>query len=329
MTAAARPLSPGPAPPGIARAHATNRVPTATPDQSVGEVRAALPGAQFDCADDVAVLDGRSLSGLLPIERLLAADAHARVGDVMDADPPVAALGEDQETVAWQMVRLGESSVAVVDAAGDFAGLVPPHRMIGVLLAEHDEDVARLGGYLASTRRARQAAEEPVARRLWHRLPWLLVGLAGAIASAGLVGAFEKELEENVLLAFFIPGVIYMSAAIGTQTQAVLIRGLSVGVSVGQVLRRELVSGLVISLVLAVLLFPIVLAGWGDGEVAFAVAVALLVSSAAATIVAIALPWAFQRLGSDPAFGSGPLATIVQDVLTILIYLGTAVLVVA
>jgi magnesium transporter len=314
---------------GIARAHATNRVPTASPDQSVGEVRAALLGARFDCADDVAVLDGRSLSGVLPIERLLAADEHVRVGDVMDADPPIVALGADQETVAWEMVRRGESSVAVVDAAGHFAGLVPPHRMIGILLAEHDEDVARLGGYLASTRRARQAAEEPVARRLWHRLPWLLVGLAGAIASAGLVGEFEEELQENVLLAFFIPGVIYMAAAIGTQTQAVLIRGLSVGVSVGQVLRREVVSGLVISLVLAVVLFPIVLAGWSDVEVAFAVAVALLASSVAATLVAIALPWAFQRLGSDPAFGSGPLATIVQDVLTILIYLGTAVLVVA
>jgi magnesium transporter len=32
------------------------------------------------------------------------------------------------------------------------------------------------------------------------------------------------------------------------------------------------------------------------------------------------LPWAFGRLGFDPALGSGPVGTILQDVLTLLIY---------
>ena len=58
---------------------------------------------------------------------------------------------------------------------------------------------------------------------------------------------------------------------------------------------------------------------------AFAVAIALFVSSAAATVVAIALPWGFQLLGQDPAFGSGPLATVIQDLLTIVIYFAVAI----
>ena len=94
----------------------------------------------------------------------------------MDADPPVVTPTTHQETVAWTMVRRRESSVAVVNGKREFVGLVPPHRMLGALLAEHDEDIARLGGYLASTERARQAAEEPVGRRLWHRLPWAEAG---------------------------------------------------------------------------------------------------------------------------------------------------------
>jgi magnesium transporter len=36
------------------------------------------------------------------------------------------------------------------------------------------------------------------------------------------------------------------------------------------------------------------------------------------------LPWAFQRAGIDPAFGSGPLATVVQDLLSIAIFLAVA-----
>jgi magnesium transporter len=34
----------------------------------------------------------------------------------------------------------------------------------------------------------------------------------------------------------------------------------------------------------------------------------------------MALPWALYRSGTDPAFGSGPLATVVQDLLSLVIY---------
>lgn len=271
------------------------------------------------------MLHGSFLVGLLPVERLIAGPDDAPVGEAMDDDPPIVAPGTDVESVVWEMVRRGESSVAVVDAHGEFQGLVPPHRMVAALLAEHDEDVARLAGYLASTRRARQAAEEGVPRRLWHRLPWLLVGLAGALASAAIIAAFEDELDANLLLAFFIPGVVYMAAAIGTQTQAVLIRGFSVGVSLKTVLGREVASGVVLSLVIATALFPVVWLGWGDLGVAVAVALALLASSVVSTLVAIALPWVLQRAGSDPAFGAGPLATVLQDLLTIAIYFAVAI----
>jgi magnesium transporter len=146
----------------VAAGYATDRVPIAAADDTVARVRAALLGASFRCAEDVAVLRAdRTLAGLVPIERLLGADVDASVGGLMDADPPAVAPGADAERVAWKMVEHGESSIAVVDAQGRFAGLIPPSRMLAVLLAEHDEDLARLGGYLAGTQRARAAAEEP------------------------------------------------------------------------------------------------------------------------------------------------------------------------
>jgi magnesium transporter len=144
-----------------ARTHATDRVPVARPQEVAGAVRARLIGARFECADDVAVVEGDGLVGIVPIERLLSAPENARLGEVMDRDPPAVTPTADQESVAWEMVRRGESSVAVVDDSGRFIGLVPPHRMLRVLLTERDEDVARLGGYLASTQRARLAPRSP------------------------------------------------------------------------------------------------------------------------------------------------------------------------
>jgi len=61
---------------------------------------------------------------------------------------------------------------------------------------------------------------------------------------------------------------------------------------------------------------------------AVAVALALLAASSIASLIALALPWLIHRLGKDPAFGSGPLATVIQDVLTVAIYLVVATAVV-
>lgn len=313
---------------GSAAAHATTRVPIATPADRVGDVFAGLRGQVFDSADVIAVCSGRRLAGLLTIERLLAAAPGAVVSEVMDGDPPTVGPGTDQERAAWRAVQHGEPGLAVVDADGRFRGLIPPQRLLAVLLTEHDEDLARFGGFLASTRRARLASTEPVRRRLWHRLPWLLVGLAGAFIAAVVVGGFERQLAENVLIVFFVPGVVYLADAVGNQTVTLVVRGLSVGVGVAGVVARELVTGLTLGVVLAVLAFPVVSLAWQDSEVAAAVAIALFAASSVATVVAMALPWTISRFGKDPAFGAGPLATVVQDLVSIVIYFAVASLIV-
>jgi magnesium transporter len=132
-------------------------------------------------------------------------------------------------------------------------------------------DGERLVGLFGhTTGAARRAAEEPLLRRYLHRLPWLLVGLAGAVLAALIVGAFERRLEADVIVAFFVPGIVYLADAVGTQTEALVIRGLSVGADI-----RSTV--------------PLI-----------------------------------YRFGGDPAFGSGPLATVVQDLLPLVIYFAVA-----
>ena len=128
-----------------------------------------------------------------------------------------------------------------------------------------------------------------------------------------------------MVLAFFVPGVVYMADAVGTQTEALLIRGLSVGVDDPQHRRPRARDGPRAgrrrrperSCAFAWLI-------WDDGRAAAAVSLALMASCSIATVVAMLLPWMFQRLGRDPAFGSGPLATVIQDLLSIAIYFAIA-----
>ena len=43
--------------------------------------------------------------------------------------------------------------------------------------------------------------------------------------------------------------------------------------------------------------------------------------------MAMALPWLLDSIGLDPAFGSGPLATVIQDLLSILLYFAIAAII--
>jgi magnesium transporter len=304
--------------------HACTRVPVASPEARVGEFRRSLLGQEYESATHAVVCEAGRFLGILRIEDLLAAPDDARVAALMDREAPVVAPGVDQEVAAWRAVRHGESALSVVDATGRFLGLIPPHRLLAVLLAEHEEDLSRLGGFLAGTSAAIGASEEPVPRRFRHRLPWLLVGLAGALLAADVVSWFESGLRERVMLAFFIPGIVYLADAVGTQTETVVVRGLSVGVRLREMAVRELLTGPAIGLALALAASPIVLWRWGDARLALIVGVSLFAACSTATLSAMALPWGLDRFGLDPAFGSGPLATVIQDLLSILIYFAVA-----
>jgi magnesium transporter len=295
-------------------------VATTGPDEPVGEVLTRLRAmSRLETAADIAVVDRGRLVGLIPIEALLAAPDHNLAGSIMDPDPPVVGPGVDQEIAAAKAVTKGESSLAVIDDSGSFLGLIPPHRMVSVLLEEHREDLARLSGYLHQASSAREASEESVGRRLWHRFPWLAAGLAAAMAAAAIVAGFEQGLATHVELAFFIPGIVYIADAVGTQTEVLVVRGLSVGVSIGRIVWRELATGLSLGLILALLAFPAVLY-WVNRPVALTVSMSIWAASTVATLVAMSLPWLISRFGADPAFGSGPLATVIQDLLSLAIY---------
>jgi magnesium transporter len=290
---------------------------------SVGEARERLAGSSVS-GPDLPVCAGERLVGIVPVERLLTARDDVLLESIMDRPRAVAAPDDDQERVALQAARTRARSVAVVDESGRFLHMVAPESVIAVLSDEHEEDLARIGGFLARSGSARTAAEEDVRLRLWHRLPWLAIGLVGAMASAGIVASFEEQLERQVLLAFFVPAIVYMADAVGTQTETVVIRGMALGVSLRSIARRELATGAIIGVLLAAVFFLFARAVWGDARIAAVVSLALLVSASVATVIAMSLPYALQRLGRDPAFGSGPLATVVQDLLSIAAYFAIA-----
>jgi magnesium transporter len=152
-------------------------------------------------------------------------------------------------------------------------------------------------------------------------MPWLVAGLALSSFVTAIMASFEGRLEAHLAVAFFIPALVYLTDAIGTQTEAIVVRGLSLKHRpLTQLIWREAAAGGIIGGILGLLAFAGVNIMLGDIRIAAGVGISLLVAGLLASVVGLLLPWGLSRIGADPAFGSGPIATIIQDAITLLIY---------
>jgi magnesium transporter len=297
-----------------ADAHLGAEVPTAAPHERAAAVRARIAAGTFDSIDRVWILDDGVLSGVVAIGELLRAEASAPVGDLAAPPPAGVDVGVDQEHLAHHAIT-ADLDLVPVTRDGRFVGVVPARTLLGVLQREHTEDLHRLAGI--------SPARGAIARTALHRLPWLAVGLAGSLGASLILAGFEEMLRRNVAVAFFVPAIVYVADAVGTQTEALVVRRLAIGgaVRTGEAL-RELGAGGLLGVVLGALAGPAVWAMWGNAHLGLAVGIAVLVACSAAAGIGLALPWALARAGRDPALGSGPLATVIQDALSIVVYLG-------
>lgn len=305
-----------------AAAHMVARVPRVGPEARAGEVVDGLKGQRYDTASVVFVVEpSGKLIGLVPLAELLAAPASSTMRAIMRAPPEAAAPALDQEHVAALALKQGIDAVPVVDSQGILQGAVPAQALIAILRREHIEDLQVMAGILRQSTLAISALEEHAVDRLRRRLPWLVIGLAASTLATFVVARFEHVLESNLAVAFFVPALVYMADAIGTQAESVAVRGLSLARRpLPQLVAREAALGALMGAALGALMMLIVYAGFGDARLALVVAVSLFAASLTASLLGLMLPWALGRAGFDPALGSGPVGTILQDVLTLLIY---------
>lgn len=292
--------------------------------ESLGELRLRLQQQPARAWDLVCVTDAqRRLLGCLSATELLALPDGQLLGSAANRDWPRAPPGTSDERMASIALHHGVAALPVVDADGKLLEVVGPGALMNVLRREHVQDLHRLAGIARESAQAPQALHAAPLRRLRHRLPWLLVGLGGSAAATLVVARFESAMAALPAVAFFMPGLVYLADAIGTQSETIAVRGLSLShMGLEQLFAAEIRTGLLLGAVLSALAFPLVMVAFGNLRLASAVALALAIASVLASALGLGMPALLQRFGADPAYGSGPLATILQDVLTLAIYFG-------
>lgn len=249
-----------------------------------------------------------------------------------DKDTPIAELGRDSVL----SIQATDEKIAAARMLRDYNFLALPvidfeGHLVGVITVD---DVVDLIDQLAATRYGRLAAvgdveltDGPVVSAV-KRLPWLILPLFLGILTAALIGHFEGILAQVAILAAFIPIVSGTTGNSGTQSLAVMVRGIATGklkrLSLKRYFLKELATSFIISIACGVALTLIILVWKNDLYISVVAGGALMISLFIGTISGSLIPLIMSRLGTDPAVASAPFISTVCDIISMAVYFGLA-----
>lgn len=165
----------------------------------------------------------------------------------------------------------------------------------------------------------------PIYKSIYHRLPWLIVGLIGGIIASKIVKNSEAVLSENLILATFIPLIVYISDAVGTQMETFVIRDMALHrVKFLNYFIRQLIVVTLISTILALTLFLYLVINNNKLSIALVLGLSLFCAIISSLFSGLIVPYLFRKIRLDPANASGPIATIIQDLVSVTIYFSIA-----
>ena len=318
---------------GIMAAEVVSALASWTVAEATEEIRRNAENTQ-DLYVVFVIDEKKKLKGFVTIRRLLLSPSDAVIGDVMRTDIRYVTAEVDQEEVVRIMERYDLVSLAVVDDEQHLIGRVTIDDAVDVIREEAEEDYLRLSGITGD-----EDQTDTVFSITRGRLPWLLLGMIGAVFAGSVIGVYEENIRRASVLAAFIPVVMAMAGNAGIQSSAIIVQGLASGeVWSANMLRRmgkevyvAIANGLALAAVMIVAV--LVVFGWmasmwpsvviqapDPWRLAVTAGLSLFVVVILAAVIGATIPLMLDRIGVDPALATGPFITTSNDIIGLLVF---------
>jgi magnesium transporter len=282
----------------------------------------------FVVDDDGVLIDD------INIKDFLIVDPTTSVAQIMDYHFIALNVNDAQNEAIKVFRNNSRFALPVTDNEGVLLGIVTLDDVLRLAETEDTREMQKIGGS--------EALDEPYTTigfgsLIKKRAGWLVILFLGEMLTATAMGHFEDEISKAVVLALFIPLIISSGGNSGSQASSIIIRAMALG-EVGfrdwwRVIRREILSGLVLGSILGIVGFLRVFI-WQHFHfqnygvhyflVAETVLFALIGVVMWGTISGSMLPLLLKKLGADPAASSAPFVATLVDVTGLIIYFSVA-----
>lgn len=295
-------------------------------------------GKNSETIDVVYVIDKDGvLLDDIRIREILLADPEVKIGELTD-NRLIALKVNDPQEEAINVFRMNNRvALPVIDDQQILLGIVTIDDILWIAHEEYTEDMHKIGGTEALDE---PYLDMPILKLVKKRASWLIVLFLGEMLTATAMQHFEVELEKAVVLSLFIPLIMSSGGNSGSQASTLIIQAMALGeVTIAEwwrVMRREIISGLLLGLVLGAIGF-IRISVWQNldlynyGTHWFLIAVTIFFTLIGivlwGSLIGSMMPIIMKKLKLDPATSSAPFVATMVDVTGIVIYFSIAVLI--
>jgi magnesium transporter len=294
-------------------------------------------GKNSETIDVIYVIDDNGvLLDDIRIREILLVKPETKISDLMDGRLIDLKVTDPQEE-AINIFRMNNRvALPVTDDANILLGIVTVDDILWIANEEYTEDIQKIGGT--------EALDEPyldinLFRLVKKRVGWLIILFLSEMLTTTAMQSYGGELAALTMLAYFVPLIISSGGNSGSQASTLIIQAMALGevrlADWWRVMRREILSGLLLGVILGIIGFSRV-ALWTTfsniyGEhwllMAFTVGFSLIGVVLWGSLAGSMLPLVLKRLGFDPATSSAPFVATLVDVTGLMIYFNIAMLI--
>jgi len=266
----------------------------------------------------------RVLRGVLPLRNLLLASEKQKVKDIMIREPIVISEKQDDEEIAEIFKRTKFLALPVVDDAYRIIGIITYKYAVDVIESESVEDVLKIRGADI------HVFDKSIVKRIKIKLPWLITTVVSGILCGIILDKFQVALKNIIALAFFIPLITAMGESVAGQASAIIIEGLVLKKvtekNMKKIFLTQTMEGLLMGLIITFIVFIITLFWLKSFLVMQIVSLSIFLGIIVATMNGTLGPVVLKKVGLDPAASTNPLVFAITDITILIIYFGSAVL---
>src|SRR3989344_5234229 len=235
----------------------------------------------FEVMDYIYVVESnKKLVGVFSIKDIFRFHSKTPVEAFMRTKVVTASTRIDLERVAHIALKHGIKAVPIVEE-DRIIGVISSKNILNILNQSSTKDSFHFAGIHKSHLDYENTMDVPLMKSVIHRVPWLISGVIGILAIAAFIGLFENTLKENVILAFFIPVIVYICGALCTQIETLLVRDLAVmgkDLKIPKYMVKQGTISIIIALMISALLFLMISIFWQEKEIASVISLAAFLS---------------------------------------------------
>lgn len=274
----------------------------------------------------VYVVDsGNKLIGVLNMRELIIAEPDNTLEKVMFENVFSINAYTEKKEVVNELSKRGYFAAPVVDNENRLIGIIKTNQLMTQSRGRASEDIQKMFGAGGKER-----AFSSIWFSLRKRLPWLHLNLLTAFLAGVVVSLFETTIAQIAVLAVFIPIITDQAANAGSQSLAVVMRGLVMNEvsqkNATRLILKEVLLALITGLIIGIVTALVSWLWQGNPYLGVVVGISMIITLIVAGFSGALVPIIMRHFGLDPAQSSAIIVTSVTDVVGIFVFLGLAVL---